>query len=94
MGLVRVGTDKQKTQWRHDCLGPTCLEVIEEKAGGRLATRDRPDVLTALSYIREGDLPTVQEVDRLGRNLLDALIVLERTVPARRRRQGPEPRPG
>ncbi|TMR89064.1 recombinase family protein [Nonomuraea basaltis] len=36
----------------------------------------RPDLLTALSYIREGDLLTVQEVDRLGRNLLEGLIVL------------------
>ena len=33
-------------------------------------------MLTALSYIREGDLLTVQEVDRLGRNLLEGLIVL------------------
>ncbi|WP_435809896.1 recombinase family protein [Streptosporangium sandarakinum] len=42
----------------------------------KLATADRPDLLTALSYIREGDLLTVQEVDRLGRNLLEGLIVL------------------
>ncbi|MGW0064863.1 recombinase family protein [Streptosporangium sandarakinum] len=46
------------------------------KASGKLATADRPDLLTALSYIREGDLLTVQEVDRLGRNLLEGLIVL------------------
>ncbi|MFI6393709.1 recombinase family protein [Nonomuraea sp. NPDC050547] len=54
----------------------TSLKVIEEKASGKLATRDRPDLPTALSYIREGDLLTVQEVDRLGRNLLEGLIVL------------------
>jgi DNA invertase Pin-like site-specific DNA recombinase len=76
IGLVRVSTDRQKTQRQHDALDPICLKVIEEKASGKLATSDRPDLLTALSYIREGDLLTVQEVDRLGRNLLEGLIVL------------------
>ncbi|MEW9556209.1 recombinase family protein [Nonomuraea sp. NPDC050783] len=76
IGLVRVSADKQKTQRQHDALDPICLKVIEEKASGKLATSDRPDLLTALSYIREGDLLTVQEVDRLGRNLLEGLIVL------------------
>ncbi|WP_311922112.1 recombinase family protein [Microbispora sp. H10836] len=33
-------------------------------------------LLNALSYIRDGDVLTVQEVDRLGRNLLEGLIVL------------------
>jgi DNA invertase Pin-like site-specific DNA recombinase len=46
------------------------------KTSGKLATEDRPDLLTALSYIRDGDLLTVHEVDRLGRNLLEGLIVL------------------
>ncbi|WP_067826983.1 recombinase family protein [Actinomadura kijaniata] len=76
IGLVRVSTDKQRTQRQHDALDPICLKVIEEKTSGKLATADRPDLLTALSYIREGDLLTVQEVDRLGRNLLEGLIVL------------------
>ncbi|MGP4030197.1 recombinase family protein [Actinomadura sp. 3N407] len=76
IGLVRVSTDKQNTQRQHDALDPICLKVFEEKISGKLATDDRPDLLTALSYIREGDLLTVQEVDRLGRNLLEGLIVL------------------
>ncbi|MFI6318759.1 recombinase family protein [Nonomuraea sp. NPDC050556] len=42
----------------------------------RLATEDRPDLQRVLDYIRDGDLLTVQEVDRLGRNLLEGLIVL------------------
>jgi DNA invertase Pin-like site-specific DNA recombinase len=44
---------------------------------GKLATVDRPDLLTALSYIREGDLLTVQEADRLGRNLLEGPDLLQ-----------------
>ncbi|WP_229699369.1 recombinase family protein [Nonomuraea glycinis] len=87
IGLVRVSTDKQETQRQHDALDPICLKVFEEKTSGKLATDDRPALLDALSYIRDGDILTVHEVDRLGRNLLEGLIVLQRPVPARRRRQ-------
>ena len=41
-----------------------------------MCTEDRPGLLEALSHIRDGDMLTVQEVDRLGRNLLEGLIVL------------------
>lgn len=50
--------------------------MFEEKVSGKLAAGDRPALLAALSHIRDGDLLTVQEVDRLGRNLLEGLIVL------------------
>jgi DNA invertase Pin-like site-specific DNA recombinase len=76
IGLARVSTDKQNTQRQHDALDPICLKVFEEKISGKLATGDRPALLNALSHIRDGDLLTVQEVDRLGRNLLEGLIVL------------------
>ncbi|UXX97464.1 hypothetical protein N7U49_00220 [Streptomyces sp. AD2-2] len=35
---------------------------------GKLAVDDRPG---ALDYLRDGDTLTVQEVDHLGRNLLE-----------------------
>lgn len=76
IGLVRVSTDKQRTRRQHDALDPICLKVFEEKVSGKLAADDRPALLAALSHVRDGDLLTVQEVDRLGRNLLEGLIVL------------------
>lgn len=76
IGLVRVSTDKQKTRRQHDALGPICLKVFEEKISGKLAVDDRPGLTAALDYLRDGDMLTVQEVDRLGRNLLEGLIVL------------------
>jgi DNA invertase Pin-like site-specific DNA recombinase len=76
IGLVRVSTDTQQTRRQHDALDPVCLRVIEEKASGKLKAVDRPELLLALSYVREGDLLTVQEVDWLGRNLLEGLVVL------------------
>ncbi|MFE7485434.1 recombinase family protein [Streptomyces sp. NPDC057552] len=76
VGLVRVSTDKQNTQRQHDALDPICLKVFEEKISGKLAVDDRPTLKAALDYIREDDMLCVQEVDRLGRNLLEGLIVL------------------
>ena len=76
IGLVRVSTDKQKTRRQHDALDPVCLRVFEEQVSGKLSTEDRPVLLEALSHIRDGDMLAVQEVDRLGRNLLEGLIVL------------------
>jgi DNA invertase Pin-like site-specific DNA recombinase len=76
VGLVRVSTDKQNTQRQHDALDPVCLKVFEEKISGKLAVDDRPALKAALEYIRDNDMLCVQEVDRLGRNLLEGLIVL------------------
>jgi DNA invertase Pin-like site-specific DNA recombinase len=76
IGLVRVSTDKQKTQRQHDALAPICLKVFEEKVSGKLAVEDRPGLAAALDYLRDGDMLCVQEVDRLGRNLLEGLIAL------------------
>ncbi|GAA4622298.1 hypothetical protein GCM10023196_013910 [Actinoallomurus vinaceus] len=50
--------------------------MFDEKTSGKLSTDDRPALLDALSHIRDGNMLTVQEVDRLGRNLLEGLIVL------------------
>ncbi len=76
VGLVRVSTQKQETQRQHDALDPICVKVFEEKVSGKLKIEDRPGLEEALGYMREGDMLTVQEVDRLGRNLLEGLIVL------------------
>ncbi|MFI7610903.1 recombinase family protein [Nonomuraea terrae] len=66
----------QKTRRQHDALDTICWKVFEEKISGKLATENRPALLEALSHVRDGDTLTVQEVDRLGRNLLEGFIVL------------------
>ncbi|MFQ4149799.1 recombinase family protein [Arthrobacter sp. LAPM80] len=76
VGLVRVSTSKQETTRQHDALGPICERVFEEKVSGKLAIDARPGLTAAIDYMRGGDMLTVQEVDRLGRNLLEGLIVL------------------
>ncbi|MFE4857404.1 recombinase family protein [Streptomyces sp. NPDC056670] len=76
VGLVRVSTDRQNTERQHDALDPICIKVFEEKVSGKLQAEERPALMDALGYIRDGDMLCVQEVDRLGRNLLEGLIVL------------------
>ncbi|GAB33167.1 putative resolvase [Gordonia otitidis NBRC 100426] len=76
VGLVRVSTDKQETRRQHDALDPICVKVFNEKVSGKLGVDDRPGLKAALDYLRPDDLLTVQEVDRLGRNLLEGLVVL------------------
>lgn len=76
VGLVRVSTKGQETARQHDALDPICVRVFEEKVSGKLGVDQRPGLQAALDYIRDGDMLAVQEVDRLGRNLLEGLIVL------------------
>lgn len=77
VGLVRVSTDKQETARQHDALSEAgCVKTFEEKISGKLTVAERPGLSAALGYMREGDMLTVQEVDRLGRNLLEGLLML------------------
>lgn len=76
VGLVRVSTSRQETARQHDALDGLCVKVFEEKISGSLAVDARPALAAAIDYLRPGDLLTVQEVDRLGRNLLEGLLVL------------------
>ena len=76
VGLVRVSTSEQETQRQHDDLDSICVKVFEEKVSGKLRVADRPELRAALDYMRAGDMLAVQEADRLGRNLLEGLIVL------------------
>lgn len=76
VGLVRVSTSKQETARQHDALDGLCVKVFEEKISGTLAVDARPALTAAIDYMRPGDMLTVQEVDRLGRNLLEGLLVL------------------
>lgn len=76
IGLVRVSTTGQDVTRQHDVLDPICWKVFEERVSGSVAIDKRPGLLAALDDLRPDDLLAVQEVDRLGRNLLEGLIVL------------------
>ncbi|MCF8610199.1 recombinase family protein [Gordonia sp. HY285] len=63
-------------QRQHDALGNICIRVFEERVSGKLNVDNRPGLKAALDYLRPGDMLTVLEVDRLGRNLPEGLTVL------------------
>ncbi|MDO5737567.1 MAG: recombinase family protein [Propionibacteriaceae bacterium] len=79
MGLVRVSTSRQETARQHDVRGPICERLFEEKVSGKLAIDARLGLTAAIDYMRGGDMLTVQEVDRLGRNLLAGIASGEHT---------------
>lgn len=68
VGYARVSTRDQNPQSQVDALKAAgCDRVFMEKASG--ANRDRPELQTALDYIRAGDTLVVWKLDRLARSV-------------------------
>lgn len=77
IGYYRVSTDHQNTQRQMDALEAAgCIRSFGEKLSGTRKLADRPELMSALDYLREDDTLVVQEVDRLGRNMVDGLVTL------------------
>lgn len=79
VGYARVSTQDQTPQLQLDALKVAeCERVFEEKASG--AQRDRPQLMAALDYAREGDTIVVWKLDRLARStkqLIETVELLE-----------------
>jgi DNA invertase Pin-like site-specific DNA recombinase len=76
IGYARVSTQDQKPELQLDALGATgCEKVFVEKASG--ATRDRPELMAALDYVRKGDTLVVWKLDRLARSLKQLIETVE-----------------
>lgn len=69
----RVSTTDQTTARQLD--GRTFDREFEDKVSG--ATKDRPQLLAAIKYCREGDTLVVHSMDRLARNLGDLKALVE-----------------
>jgi hypothetical protein len=76
VGLVRVSTAKQETARHHDALGPICVKVVEGRSAGSSRWTSGQELKLAIDHMSRSDILAVQEVDRLGRNLLEGLLVL------------------
>jgi DNA invertase Pin-like site-specific DNA recombinase len=79
VGYARVSTQDQDPALQLDALsGAGCERVFTEKASG--ASRDRPELKAALSYLRKGDSLVVWKLDRLARSmrqLIETVAMLE-----------------
>lgn len=76
IGYARVSTQEQDPALQLDALSQAgCDKVFTEKASG--AQRDRPQLIGALEYMREGDTLVVWKLDRLARSLRQLIETVE-----------------
>lgn len=80
VGYARVSTIDQDPALQLDALASAgCTRVFEDRASG--ARADRAGLLSALDYVRDGDVLIVWKLDRLGRSLphlIETVTTLER----------------
>ena len=70
VGYSRVSTSDQDSALQLDALKKAgCEQVFDETASG--AKSDRPELIEALKYCRQGDVLVVWKLDRLARSLND-----------------------
>ena len=76
VGYARVSTDLQTTDGQIDALKAAgCERVFQESMSGTRA--DRPQLIAALAYAREGDVLVVARLDRLARSMRQLLATVE-----------------
>jgi DNA invertase Pin-like site-specific DNA recombinase len=76
VGYARVSTADQDPDLQLRALKAAgCKKVFEEKASG--AQRERPQLIAALDYMREGDTLCVWKLDRLARSLKQLIETVE-----------------
>jgi len=80
VGYARVSTQDQNPNLQLDALKAVgCERTFVEKASG--THRERPALMAAIDYLREGDTLVVWKLDRLARSmkqLIETIEVLER----------------
>jgi len=76
IGYARVSTDEQNLDLQLQALHADGCELIcEDKASG--ATPDRAGLTDALGRCGAGDVLVVWKLDRLGRSLIDLVVIVE-----------------
>lgn len=75
VGYCRVSTRDQNLNLQLDALKKAgCSKIFSEKISG--TTRERPELIKALDFCREGDVFTVWKLDRLGRSTKDLIDLI------------------
>lgn len=75
IGYARVSTKEQNLDLQLDALKKAdCTEIFYEKISG---TKERPELDSALAYLRQGDTFVIWKLDRLGRSLRDLVNIVD-----------------
>ena len=76
IGYARVSSIGQSLEIQLDKL-KDCDKVFQEKRSGK-QTDNRPELLKALDYVREGDTVVATKLDRIARSIRDLLSIVDR----------------
>lgn len=76
IGYARVSSIGQSLEVQLDKL-KNCDKVFQEKRSGK-QTDNRPELLKALDYVREGDSIVITRLDRMARSVLDLAKIAEK----------------
>ncbi len=75
IGYARVSKDEQNLDLQFDALNAAGVErIFSDKESG--AKADRKGLAETLSHLRAGDVLTVWKLDRLGRNTIQLMMLL------------------
>lgn len=77
IGYARVSTTDQKAQLQLDALNAAGAERIFTDHGVSGSKAERPELDACLDHLRKGDVLMVWKLDRLGRNTIHVLQLLE-----------------
>lgn len=76
IGYARVSTQDQNPDLQTDALSAAgCEKIFTEKASG--ARADRPELQSAIHYMRQGDTLVVWRLDRLARSIKQLITTVE-----------------
>lgn len=76
VGYARVSTKEQYLALQRDALeAADCERIFWEEVSSR--KEDRPELVKALDYCREGDVLVVWKLDRLGRSVKELIEIVE-----------------
>ena len=76
VGYARISSADQNEARQVEAL-KDCDRVFLDKASGK-STAERPELKAALEYLRDGDTFVTPSMDRLARNTVDLLRLVER----------------
>ena len=76
IGYARVSSSGQRLDVQLDRLSD-CDRVFHEKVSGK-STKGRPELQSALDFVREGDVFVVTKLDRLARSVVDLAGIVQK----------------